>query len=159
MFVLLCLSVYCVFLARLQTWRAIIFSRVCLSVCLCVCLWPALLPFNVNWFWWNLVTRTLLWFSLAATRMVQIGRRIRISKFWSIIFLRLCLLCVVKKIWLNSNKTDGGDRFWSLPLWQFRQWHCCSSTTFGGIFWLNQWHGGMQRLKPRGIPNWGTIGP
>ena len=44
-------------------------------VCLSVCLWPALLPFNVDWFWWNLVTRTLLWSSLAATIMVQIGRR------------------------------------------------------------------------------------
>jgi len=82
-----------------------IFSRVCLSVCVSVCLWPALLPFNVDRFWRNLVTRTLLWSSLAATIMVQIGRRgtarrlfenlkknsqksqnIRISKFWSIIF-------------------------------------------------------------------------
>jgi len=51
------------FLAQLQTWRAIIFSRVCLSVCP----WPALLPFNV--------TRTLLWSSLAATIMAQIVRR------------------------------------------------------------------------------------
>jgi len=102
-------------LARLQTWRAIIFSRVCLSVCLCVCLWPALLPFNVNRFWRNLVTRTLLWSSLVATIMVQIGRRgtarrlfenfkkilknhrIRISKFLCVIFLRLCLLCIVKQ--------------------------------------------------------------
>jgi len=41
----------------------------------CVCLWPALLPFNVDRFWWNLVTRTLLWSSLAATIMVQIGHR------------------------------------------------------------------------------------
>ena len=34
---------------------------VSLSVCVCVsvCLWPTLLPFNVNRFWWNLVTRTL----------------------------------------------------------------------------------------------------
>jgi len=47
-------------LARLQTWRAIIFSRVCLWVCLCV---------------------------------------------------------FVKSL-LDSNKTDGGDTFWSLP---FRQ--------------------------------------
>ena len=46
-----------------------------LSVCVSVCLWPALLPFNVNRFWRNLVTRTLLWSSLAATIMVQIGRR------------------------------------------------------------------------------------
>jgi len=64
-------------LARLQTWRALIFSRVCLSVCVSVsvCLWPALLPFNVNRFWRNLVTRTLLWSSLAATIKVQIGHR------------------------------------------------------------------------------------
>jgi len=59
------------FLAGLQTWRALIFSRVCLSVYL----WPALLPFSVNRFWGNLVTRTLLWSSLAATMMVQIGRK------------------------------------------------------------------------------------
>ena len=44
-------------------------------VCLSVCLWPALLPFIIDRFWWNLVTRTLLWFSVAATIMVQIGRR------------------------------------------------------------------------------------
>jgi len=42
---------------------------------LSVCLWPALLPFNINQFWWNLVTRTILWSSLATTIMVQIGRR------------------------------------------------------------------------------------
>ena len=58
-------------LAGLQTWRALIFSRVCLSVCP----WPALLPFIVDRFWWNLVTRTLLWSSLATTIMVQIGCR------------------------------------------------------------------------------------
>jgi len=62
-----------------KTWRALIFSEfVCLSVCVCVCvcLWPALLPCNVNRFWQNLViTRTLLWSSLAATIMVQIGCR------------------------------------------------------------------------------------
>ena len=33
-------------------------------------------------------------------------------------FLRLCLLCIVKKIWLDSNKTDRGDRFWNMPLRQ-----------------------------------------
>jgi len=63
------------FMSRLQTWRAIIFSRVCLSVCVSVCLWLALLPFNVDQFWRNLVTRTLLWSSLAATIIVQIGCR------------------------------------------------------------------------------------
>ena len=47
---------------------------VCLSVCVCI-FWPALLPFNIGRFWWNLVIRTLLWSSLAATIMVQIGRR------------------------------------------------------------------------------------
>jgi len=103
-------------------------------VCLSVCLWPALLPFNVDRFWWNLVTRTLLWSSLAATIMVQIGRRgtarrlvLKISKnsqksqnsILKILvhhFLRLCLLCIVKKFRLDSTKTDGGDTFWSLPL-------------------------------------------
>jgi len=40
---------------------------------LSVCLWPALQPFNIDRFWWNFVTRTLLWSSLAATIMVQIG--------------------------------------------------------------------------------------
>ena len=87
---------------------------VSLSVCLSVCLWLALLPFNVNRFWWNLVTSTLLWSSLAATIMVQIGRRWtarrlfeNFPKFSKITefefqnsgpsFLRLCLLCIVKK--------------------------------------------------------------
>jgi len=31
-------------LARLQTWRALIFRRVCLSVCLCVCVWRRFYP-------------------------------------------------------------------------------------------------------------------
>ena len=62
-------------LARLQTWRVIFFSRVCLSLCPSVCLWPALLPFTVDWFWWNLVTRIVLWSSLAATIMVAEGPR------------------------------------------------------------------------------------
>jgi len=67
-------------------------ADVCLSVCLCVwvCLWPALLPFNVDRFWWNLVTRTLLWSSVAVAtpfwKFIKIlkNHRIRISKFWSI---------------------------------------------------------------------------
>jgi len=81
-------------------------------VCLSVCLWPALLPFSVNRFWRNLVTRTLLRSSLAATIMFQIDRRgtarrvfenvkknfkthrLRISKFWSIIFC-ICVYCVL----------------------------------------------------------------
>ena len=73
-------------LARLQTWKALIFSRVCLSVCmsvcLSVCLWPARLPFGVNWFWRNLITRTLFWSSLATTIMVQIGRRGTARRLW-----------------------------------------------------------------------------
>jgi len=83
------------------------------------------------------------------------NNRIWISKFWSIIFLRLCLLCIVKKFRVDSNKTDGGDRFWSLPLWRFWQWHCCSSTTLDMIFWLNQRHGGVQWSKVGGVRNWG----
>ena len=155
-----------ILLARLQTWRAIIFSQVCLSVCL----WPALLPFNINRFWRNLVTRTLLWSSLAATIMAQIVRRgtarrlfenfKKISKITNSNFKILVhhffasgspVYC--KKIRLNSNKTDGGDRFWSLPLWRFRQWHCCSCTTLGTIFWLNRRCGGVQRSKLGGILN------
>jgi len=182
------ISVY--LLARLQTWRAIIFSRVCLSVCLyvcvsvCVCVCVCVsdrhfyVPFNGDRFWRNLVTRTLLWSSLAATIMVEIGRRggprdafLKISKnsqksqnsnFKILVhhFLRLCLLCIVKNIRLDSNKTDGGDRFWSLPLWRFRQWHCCSSMMLGGIFWLNWRHGSVQRSKLGGfgtgvVRNWG----
>jgi len=99
-------------LARLQTWRAIIFSRVCLWVCVCVSLtgtstlqrWPISTK--------NLVTRTLLWSSLAATIMVQIGLRGTARRLFEIFkkfskiteiefqnsgpsFLRLCLLCIV----------------------------------------------------------------
>jgi len=90
-----------------------------------MCLWPALLPFNVNRFWRNLVTRTLLWSSLAATIMVQIGGRgtarllfenlKKISKITEFefqnsgpSFLRqLCLLCILKKI--DSIRTKEID--------------------------------------------------
>jgi len=63
----------------------------CVGVCVSVCLWLALLPFNVDRFWRNFVTRTLLWSSLATTIMVQIGRRgtarrlfENFKKFWKI---------------------------------------------------------------------------
>ena len=107
---------------------------VCLSVCVsvCLCLWPALLPFNVNRFWRNLVTRTLLWSSLAATIMVQIGHRGTARRFFENFkkfskitelnfkilvhhFLCLCLLRTVKKIPLDSNKTDRADTCRTLP--------------------------------------------
>jgi len=124
-------------LAWLQTWRALIFSRVCLSVCLSVCVTlTGTSTLQRKPFWRILVTRTLLWSSLAATIMVQIGRRgtarrlfenfkkskknhrIRISKFWSIIFFASVSPVYCEKIWLDSNKTDGGDTFWSLPFQQ-----------------------------------------
>jgi len=75
------LSICCLtLLARLQTWRDLIFSWVCLSVCmsvcLSVCLSLALLPFNADRFWQNFVTRTLQWSSLAATIMVQTSHRV-----------------------------------------------------------------------------------
>ena len=141
------------------------------SLSVCVCVWPALLPFNVNQFWRNLITRTLLWSSLAVT-MVQIGRRgtarhlfenfknsqkSQNSNFKILVhrFLRLCLLFIVKKFWLDSNKTDWGDTFWSLPLWRFWQWHWCSSTTLGGIFWLNRRCGSVQQSQLGGILKWG----
>ena len=109
--------------------KCIVVTRVCVCVCMCVsvCLWPALLPFNVDRFWWNLVTRTMLWSSLAATIMDQIGRRGTARRLFENLkknsqksqnsnfrimvhhFLRLCLLDLYcKKIWLDSNKTDGG---------------------------------------------------
>ena len=106
----------------------------CLSVYVSVCIWPALLPFNVNRFWRILVTRTLLWSSLAATIMVQIGCRgtawrlfENFKKFWKVtefefqnsapsFFAFVSLVYCKKKFGLDSNKSSGGDRFWSLPL-------------------------------------------
>jgi len=102
-------------------------------VCLSVCLWSALLFFIVDRFWWNLVTRTLLWSSLAVTIMVHIGRRgtarrlfenfKKFSKITEFEFqnsgpssFASVSPVYCKKIRLNSNKTDGGDTFWSLPI-------------------------------------------
>jgi len=131
-----------------------------LSVSLCVCLWPALLPCNVDRFWRNLVTRTPLWSSLAATIMIQIGRRgttrrlcenfekfSKLTEFeFQILvhhFLRLCLLCIVKKFWLDLNKTDRGDTFWSLPFRQppvfRRSLHATSVLATGVPALLQQW--------------------
>jgi len=164
-------------------WSSVVCSLVCWPdckpegplfsaefVCLCVCLWPALLPFNVDRFWWHLVTRTLLWSSLAAIIMVQIGRATpswKFQKFSKITefefqnsgswFFASVSPVYCKKIGFNSNKTDGWDRFWSLLPWRFRQWHCCSSTTLVRIYWLNWQHGGVQRSKLGGIPNWGVM--
>ena len=89
-----------------------------LSVCLSVCLWPALLPFIVDRFWWNLVTKTLLWSSFAASIMVQIGAT-PFWKFQKILknhhstfkilvhhLLCLCLLCIVK----NSTRVEQNWR-------------------------------------------------
>jgi len=91
-----------------------------LSACACACLWPALLPFNVDRFWWNLVTRTLLWSSSAAEgpcnavwKFQKKSQKSQNSNFKILRhhFLRLCLLCTLKKIWLDSNKTDARDNF------------------------------------------------
>jgi len=110
-----------------------LFSAELVSLSVCLCLWLALLPFTVDRFWWNLVTRTLLWSSLAATIMVHIGRTGTVrrlfenfKKFSKITesefqnsgssFFASVSPVYCKKIWLDSNKTDGGDTFWSLPL-------------------------------------------
>jgi len=110
-----------------------VYVCVCVCVCVCACVWPALLPFNVDRFWRNLVKRTLLWSSLAATIMVQIGRsgtarRLfeNFNKFSKITeiefqssgpsFFASVSPAYCKKIRLDSNKTDGEDTFWSLPL-------------------------------------------
>jgi len=113
-------------LARLQNLKGSYFQpslSVCVCVRVCVCLSVCLSvsdrhfygsTFNVDRFWRNSVTRTLLWSSLAATIMAQSGRRgtarrifenfkkilknhrIRISKLWSIIF-GVCVSGVFKK--------------------------------------------------------------
>jgi len=105
---------------------------VCLSVCLCVSL-TGTSTLQLDRFWWNLVTRTLLWSSVAATIMVQIGHRgtarrlfENFKKFSKITefefqncgpsFVASVSPVYCKKIRLNSNKTDRGDTFWSLPL-------------------------------------------
>jgi len=103
-------------LARLQTWRAIIFSRVCLWICLSVCLWTALLPFTVNQLWRNLVTRTLLWSSLAATIVVQIGRRGTVRRLFFIHLLCPHLLCFFNCCIRQSFSTTLLWVFCGLPL-------------------------------------------
>jgi len=96
-------------LARLQTWRAIIFSRVCLSVCLSLTgtstlqRWPILMKLGHK-------DPTLIWFGRdhngqdrpqrdRATPFWKFQKilknyTIRISKFWSIIFC-VCVSCVL----------------------------------------------------------------
>ena len=119
----------CLSVGPIAHWRKIIFSRVCLWVCLSVCLCVSdrhFLPFNVNRFWQNLATRTLVWSSLVATIMLQIGRRgtarrlfenfkknckkSQNSNFKILVhhFLHLCLPCIVKK---NSNRFE--QNWWS----------------------------------------------
>ena len=155
------------FLARLQTWRTLFSSEfVCLSVCLSVCLWLALLPFNVDRFWWNLVTRTLLWSSLAATIMVQIGRRgtarclfenfKKFSKITEFVFQNSCqsFLASVSpvyctKIGLDSNKTDGVCPI-VIPAMALLQQHDARRDI------LNEPAARRRApIKARVIPNWG----
>ena len=62
-------------LARLHTWRASV-EFVCVYVCVSL---TGTSTLQHDRFWWNVITRTLLWSSLAATIMVQIGRRRRRS--------------------------------------------------------------------------------
>ena len=124
-------------LARLQTWRAVIFSRVCLSVCLSLTgtstLPSTLTDFDETWSqgpYSDLV--------LAATIIFQIGRwgtarRLfeNLKKFSKITvfefqnsgpaFLRLCLLCIVNKKasirWQDTRKAI--DCTTTLPLTVF----------------------------------------
>jgi len=142
------------FFAGLQTWRAIIFSRVCLSVCL----WLALLPVNINRFWRNLVTRTLLWSSLAATITVQIGRRGTVRRLFenlkkilkksqSLIFKILvhhfwclCLLCIVKKF--DSIRTKLVEEI------DFEIWH---SSNLPPIEWYVLTGSGLQHQRAAAV--------
>ena len=147
-----------------------------LSVCLCVSLSLAGTSALQRWLiLMKLGHKTLLWSLLAVTIMVQIGCRgtvwhlfenlkkfskiteFKFQNFGPSFFVSVSpVYC--KKIWLDSKKTDGGDRFWSLLLYRFRQWHCCSSMTVGGIFWLNQQRGGVQRSKLGRLELWAQSG-
>jgi len=127
-------------LARLQNLKGH-YCQPSLSVSLSVCLWPALLPFNVNRFRRNLVTRTLLWSCLAATIMVQIGRRgtarrlcENFEKFSKITvfefqnsgppFFASMSPVYCKKNLTRSEQNWRGDTFWSLPFRQPPTDHC-----------------------------------
>ena len=148
-----------VILARLQTWnwRVLIFSRVCLSVCL----WPALLPFNVDRFWWNLVI------------MVQISRRgtarclfenfkkffnnsqkSQNSNFKILVhhFLCLCLLCIVKKFDSIRTKLTEEIHFEVCPYGDSGN---CTAAAARRLLGYSDWTGGVWRSKLGGIPNWG----
>ena len=73
-------------LARLQTWRAIIFSRVCLWVCLSVCLCVSGRHFEGP--------------RDAFLKISKNSQKSQNSNFEILVhyFLRLCLVCIVKKI-------------------------------------------------------------
>ena len=137
-----------------------------------MCLWPALLPFNVDRFWWNLVTRTLLWSSLAATIMVQIGRRgtvwrlfenfkkfflksqnsncrILVHHFW-----RLCLLCIIKKFHSIRTKLMEEIDFEVCPYGNSGNGTAAAAWCSAGY---SDWTGGAAACSYRslGRSNWG----
>jgi len=110
------------------------------SLSVCLCLWPALLPFNIDRFWWILVTRTLLWSSLATTIMVQIGRRGTVrrlfenlknsqksknSNFKILVHHFLASVSPVyckKKFDSIRTKLTEEIHFWSLPLSRYHKY-------------------------------------
>jgi len=163
----------CIFVGPIANLKGHYFQR-----SLSVCLWPALLPFSVNRFRRNLVTRALLWSSLAATIMVQIGHwgivrclfenfkkilknhRIRISEFWPIIFLHLCLLCIFKKVYSIRTKLTEEIDFEVCPCADSGNGTAAAARRLAGY---SVWTGGAAACSDRsseafwtgGIQNWG----
>ena len=85
------------------------------------------------------------------------NHRIRISKFWSIIFSCLCLLCIVKK--LDSIRTKLTEEIgfevcpMAIPAMALLQQHDARRDI---LIEPAAWQGGVQRSKLGGIPNWGV---
>ena len=119
-----------------KTWRAIIVSRVCLwvclSVCLSVCLCMCLCVSDRHFYPSTLTDFDETWSPGPYSDLV----------------------------WLDSNKTDGGDTFWSLPLRRFRQYIAAAARRSPGYC---NWTGGTALCCDRssgafqtgGVRNWG----
>jgi len=88
----------------------------CVWLCVSVCLWPALLPFNIDQFWRNFVTRTLLWSSLAATIMVHIGRRGTVRRLFE------NLKKFQLEMWANAQRDGRPAEYRWRPLFSAAVW-------------------------------------
>jgi len=107
----------------------------CFQQSLSVCLWPVLLPFTVDQFWWNLVTRTLLWSSLAATIMVQTPdrpQRDHATPFWK--FQKIVKNHTIRSLRRPSKFLSG-----------FASWQCYCTALYE---WASAKHCGVEQRMP-----------